>query len=94
VADQAELKAQDWRTTQFLGGLGLAKGLMWLIGAVLGLIALFAWLTFPGNHGAASLREAWFSEIKDLIQLLVVSLLVPILATLLGYIFGRNEGGA
>lgn len=32
--------------------------------------------------------SAWFGNIKDLIQLLVVSLLIPLLATLVGYLFG------
>jgi hypothetical protein len=91
IASDARFEAHDWKTKQLLVGLGLAQTLIRLIGGVLLLIALFAWLTFPGTHAAADLREAWFSDIKDLIQLLVVSLLVPILATLLGYIFGRNE---
>jgi hypothetical protein len=35
---------------------------------------------------------AWFDDVKDLIQLLVVSLLIPLLATLIGYLFGhRND---
>jgi hypothetical protein len=91
IARDAKLEAHDWKTTQFLGGLDLAKLLIKLIGVVLLLIALFAVLTFPGKSAPAAVRESWFSEIKDLIQLLVVSLLVPILATLIGYIFGRNE---
>lgn len=37
------------------------------------------------------LRTAWFTEIKDLLQLTVVSLLVPALTTVIGYIFGRQE---
>jgi ABC-type Na+ efflux pump permease subunit len=30
----------------------------------------------------------WFGNVKDLVQLLVVSLLIPLLATLIGYMFG------
>lgn len=37
------------------------------------------------------LRTSWLNQIKDLLQLLVVSLLVPLVATVIGYIFGRRE---
>jgi hypothetical protein len=33
---------------------------------------------------------SWFDNVKDLIQLLVVSLLIPLLATLIGYLFGHR----
>ncbi|HXP36382.1 MAG TPA: hypothetical protein VN817_01330, partial [Solirubrobacteraceae bacterium] len=33
---------------------------------------------------------AWFDNVKDLVQLLVVSLLIPLLATLIGYLFGHR----
>jgi hypothetical protein len=36
-------------------------------------------------------RTAWFAEITRLLQLLVVSLLVPTLSTVIGYIFGRRQ---
>jgi hypothetical protein len=91
LIESADLRAHDWKAIQFLGGLQLAYAMIALIVLVLVLIALFAWLTYPGVRGTAQVRESWFSEIKDLIQLLVVSLLVPILATLLGYVFGRHE---
>jgi hypothetical protein len=91
LAENANFEASDHlRATQLRGGLALARSLMWLIGLVLILIAVFAALTFPGKAATMEMRSEWFSEIKDLIQLVVVSLLVPILATLLGYIFGRG----
>ena len=34
---------------------------------------------------------AWFDDVKDLIQLLVVSLLIPLLATLIGYLFSGHN---
>lgn len=38
-----------------------------------------------------NLQTVWFGQIKDLLQLLVVSLLIPLVATVIGYIFGRRE---
>lgn len=72
---------------------------MGLIACVLLVIAVFAWLTFPDVHvyrGQDALgewetaRRGWFVDIKDLLQLLVVSILVPLLTTVIGYIFGRE----
>jgi hypothetical protein len=85
-------------------GLRLAIAILALIAAVLVGIGVFAWLTFPTTGQIAGIANdptkvfdeyqqahtAWFSTIKDLIQLLVVSLLVPLLATVMGYIFGRH----
>ena len=87
-----------------IGG-AVVISLLVLIGAVLIGIAIFAWLTYPSaNEITASLpdkkglreaiqddRVAWFNQIKDLLQLLVVSLLVPALTTILGYIFGKEQ---
>jgi hypothetical protein len=48
----------------------------------------------PGTPGCDLLAAqqqritAWFDDVKDLVQLLVVSLLIPLLATLIGYLFG------
>lgn len=33
----------------------------------------------------------WFDQVKDLTQILVVSLLIPLLATLIGYLFSRRD---
>jgi len=85
-------------------GLQIAAAIFALILIVLVLIAIFAWQTFPDfaqlkelqpdGAKAAELyrseREQWFTQIKDLLQLLVVSLLVPVLSTVIGYIFGRQ----
>lgn len=38
---------------------------------------------------AEELHTAWFNEIKDLGQLYIISLLIPVLTTLIGYIFGK-----
>jgi hypothetical protein len=84
-------------------GKALAGWLIILTGSVLLLVALYAWMTYPhlgdiqGTVAAGSeldsyreYQAAWFTQVKDLLQLLVVSLLVPLLATVLGYIFGRQ----
>jgi ABC-type spermidine/putrescine transport system permease subunit I len=75
-----------------------------LIVVVLALVAAYAVATIPpelaeiheleGKAGALEkyrqLRREWFGEIKDLLQLLVVSLLIPLVTTVIGYIFGRQ----
>jgi ABC-type spermidine/putrescine transport system permease subunit II len=81
----------------------IAGWLIVLIGIVLLLVALYAFMTYPhlqdidGTVAAGSefdsyreYQAAWFTQVKDLLQLLVVSLLVPLLATVIGYIFGRQ----
>jgi hypothetical protein len=87
-------------------GLGVVIGLLVLIVLVLLLVAVFAFATYPeadeirstvekksNLHKALSDdRDGWISNIKDLLQLLLVSLLVPTLTTVIGYIFGRQEG--
>lgn len=40
------------------------------------------------------LESNWAERTKDLFSLLIVSLLVPLLATLIGYVFGRQQEGA
>jgi hypothetical protein len=86
-------------------GFNLAMWLLILIGVVIAGIGVFAWVTYPSPESVAGIvkdnakafddyqqaRAAWFTEVKDLVQLLVVSLLVPLLATIIGYIFGRQE---
>jgi hypothetical protein len=96
LAEEARFEASDasWRVTQLRGGLALAKALLALIAFVLVFIGGFAALSYPGSKASLDVRTEWFSEVKDLIQLLVVSLLVPTLATLLGYIFGRQTPGS
>ena len=104
VAKEANLKAKDLDHARARWGVGLAWGVIALIAFVLILIGIYALATYPDpmrSHeylGKAAdpeelrdLREGWFSNIKDLLQLLVVSLLVPLLATLVGYIFGRQS---
>jgi hypothetical protein len=39
---------------------------------------------------ATELHIAWFNEIKDLGQVFIISLLIPILTSLIGYIFGKS----
>jgi phosphate/sulfate permease len=38
------------------------------------------------------LEEAWFNNVKDLAQIWIVALLVPLLATVIAYIFGKTTG--
>lgn len=89
-------------------GLGVLLGLLFLIVLVLGLVSWFAFETYPEVESVQSTvdkksnlhkavtedRDAWFSNIKDLLQLMLVSLLVPTLTTVIGYIFGRQEGAS
>ena len=85
-------------------GLKLAQWLLGVVLFVLVLVGVFAALTYPESSASASatdvpgslevLRATWFDQIKDLLQLLVVSLLIPLLATLIGYIFGREVGAS
>lgn len=104
VADQSKLTAQELDHERLLKGFALAWGLIGLIALVLILIGIYAMSTYPDASAAhdylgssatptdlRDLHDQWFSEIKDLLQLLVVSLLVPLLATLVGYIFGRQS---
>ena len=86
-------------------GFNLAIALLGLVAAVLVGIGIFGWLTYPTPSAIGGIvsdptkrfddyqqaQTAWFGTIKDLIQLLVVSLLVPLLATVIGYIFGRQQ---
>ena len=77
-------------------GLEIARWLLLLIVLVLVLVGLFAWLTYPGGGTAETVvdvRREWFSNVKDLLQLLVVSMLVPLLASVIGFIFGRQTAG-
>jgi hypothetical protein len=78
-------------------------GVIFLILVVLGLISGYAVVSMPPSFEELQraavqnpletykdLRGAWFGEIKDLLQLLVVSLLIPLVTTIIGYIFGRQ----
>lgn len=107
VADRSHLTASDLDRQRMLKGFALAWGLIGLIGLVLILIGIYAALTYPSPEsareylGAAAtptdlraLHDSWFSEVKDLLQLLVVALLVPLLATLVGYIFGHQSASS
>lgn len=87
-------------------GLQLARYVVWLIVLILGLIALYAWLTAPtvpllrtlvpegsGREYLSpynDLRAVWHKEIVEFAQLLVAPLL-PVLATVIGHIFGREQ---
>jgi hypothetical protein len=88
-------------------GLQIVYWLVGLIGVVLVLVTLEAALTYPSASDISSLsadrtksfdnlqqaRTAWFGQVKDLLQLMLVSLLVPLLSSVIGYIFGRRSGG-
>jgi ABC-type polysaccharide/polyol phosphate export permease len=108
LADDASLVAEDLNSQRIRRAFGLAWGLIGLIGLVLLLVALFGLATYPDDEIALvragpdeeatlaaiqDLRDSWFSQVKDLLQLLVVSILVPLLTTLIGYIFGRSAAG-
>lgn len=95
--------ASEVEKQKLLIGGYVVGGLLILIFAILLLIAVYAWFTKPEIQEAKDLapkniaatykeqRTAWFTEIKDLIQVLVVSLFVPLLGTVIGYLFGRQQ---
>jgi hypothetical protein len=99
----AEGGAAEVEIKKLTVGGNVVVGLLLLVFAVLILVALYAAFTKPEIQDAKDLapqnvsatykeqRTAWFTEIKDLLQILVVSLLVPLLATLVGYLFGRQQ---
>lgn len=105
VAESRLAQSDDISRVRLQIGAAVVLGLLALIVAVLIAIAVFAVLTYPtpeevkgtlrrGDNVREALqddRTAWFTQIKDLLQLLVVSLLVPALTTILGYIFGREQ---
>jgi hypothetical protein len=78
-----------------------------LIGVAFVLLAGFGWATYPhlsavaraygpghGIEAFAAWHEAqkeWFANLKDVGQLFVVTPLLPLLGTVLGYTFGRRE---
>jgi hypothetical protein len=88
-------------------GFHLTIALVGLILFVFFWVGLYGWLTYPPSldeldarfttdaEAAAKtytdLRTAWTNNVKDLLQILVISLLIPLLATVIGYIFGRRE---
>jgi hypothetical protein len=101
--------ASDYEKARMTIGGWIVGGLLLLIVLALGFIAAYAFTTEPsvketssligtGTASLADLQEkrhaAWFSEIKDLLQILIVGLLVPLLATLIGYLFGRQQQAA
>jgi hypothetical protein len=43
---------------------------------------------------ASELHTAWFNEIKDLGQVYIVALLIPVLTALIGYIFGKSTAAS
>lgn len=99
VVGSAPEPSQQWI------GFQLSIWILALIAAVLIGIGAFGLLTYPSIDQISNAvkdntkafedyqqaRAAWFSEVKDLIQLIVVSLLVPLLASVIGYVFGRRE---
>jgi hypothetical protein len=71
------------------------------------LLGVFAWVTYPDMAALErlvatdavmptyqQLQAEWFSRLKDLGQLYVLTPLLPLLAVVLGYIFGRRSGQA
>jgi hypothetical protein len=84
-------------------GRTMAGWVILLICGILVLVSLYGWFTYPHLRDMVGMTEpgtevqsyreyqsAWFGQIKDLLQLLVVSLLVPLFSTIVGYVFGRQ----
>jgi hypothetical protein len=106
-ADEAQ-SGEVWEPSLRTIGRVIAGWIIMLICGILSLVSLYAWLTYPHLHDMVGVTEkgaeleayreyqsAWFGQIKDLLQLLVVSLFVPLFSTVVGYIFGRQmEAGS
>jgi hypothetical protein len=107
IADQASAASEAATPPLIRVGYKLTIALLLLIVGVFLWVLVYAWVTqppslsrvkefFPMDTAKAfdsyeRLRTSWLTQIKDLLQLLVVSLLVPLVATVIGYIFGRKE---
>jgi hypothetical protein len=96
VSAPAKLRVKAKKWTLRATGLRLTTQLLLLSAFVLILISMFAWTTFPETSAAIALapsadtysayremRTEWFGNIKDLIQILVVSLLIPLVASVI-----------
>jgi hypothetical protein len=107
IAAQAGLSGEASTPPLVRIGYRLTIALLVLIAGVFIWVMIYAAMTQPPSLGKVKeffpsdtakafdsferLRTSWLSQIKDLLQLLVVSLLVPLVATVIGYIFGRRE---
>jgi len=86
-------------------GLLIATLLLVLIACTIVGVFFYGYLTFPHLDEFAKLSKdpdnsfqyyqetlsAWRTHTKDLLTILVVSLLVPLLASVVGYIFGEGQ---
>lgn len=94
------------QSERFRGQLGIVFALLIVAMFVLSLVfvTIIALTSRPavadfarpafGEKGADAYGQArilWFSNVKDLLQLLVVALLVPMLSTLIGFLFARKD---
>ena len=99
--------SDELNITRLRIGGGIVLGVIALIVIAAIAVAAVAIATFPpsvtelktaGASDALSLRsdleENWFNNVKDLAQIWIVALLVPLLATVIAYIFGRTAGEA
>lgn len=88
-------------------GFRLAGALLGVIIFVFLWVGVYAWSSYPPTlerlgrlypdqpdkavDAYNAMRTSWTNNVKDLLQILVVSLLIPLVATVIGYIFGRRE---
>lgn len=105
IQDAATAGGAEKRKTLPEIGLEAFRALLVFTGFSLLLLAVFGWLTYPGLEAVERLEEPgnvlatfqeqqaeWFTRIKDLGQLYILTPLLPLLGLVLGYIFGRQTG--
>jgi hypothetical protein len=83
--------------------------LLLLIGFELALLFVYGWFTFPtledvlrtttdanadAGQAWADARSSWVTSIKDLGQIFLLTPVFPLLAAVIGYMFGRQQGSS
>lgn len=107
-ANGAGTREVELEATRVRIGLGIVLSIVLLIVLVAAAIFVFALATFPpsaqefrsflGSTAEVAQKAhddrhaAWLGEIKDLVQLWIIALLIPLITTVIGYIFGRTVG--
>lgn len=57
-------------------------------------LGVFAWMTYPSGKGvdAATLQVDWYERVRDARQSFIITPIFPLLAAVIGYIFGVRKG--
>jgi len=70
------------------------KIFLWLLALIateLVLLLMYGVLTYPRSDVWDDNKAAWFTSIKDLGQLFLLTPLFPLLGAVIGYMFGRQQ---